>query len=435
MMKKGIIICLLALFSAASCSYASDMDILVQKLVDKGVLTPGEGQQILTETKEEIRKEMAQGKVAGVPQWVQDIKLKGDFRLRYQWDKAKQAASTDSQRDRARIRLRIGAETRVVDNFNVGFGIATGTTSDPKSTNITLGDGFAAKNIVLDYAYGRYTPDWNSPVSTTFVGGRFKNPFWEPISALVDGDINLDGVSTTLGYKVNDSADLFLSYGFLTVLENSSDRGDPILNVIQPGVNWKILDNVKLKSAVDFWLANGVKDHTAISYSPGSNSMGRLSDQNKQSSSVVYLHDYKSVVPKLEIGFTEPFFGFNTGFPYFGVFGEYINNLDPSEKKTGWIAGLKIGNEKVSGKNQWQFVYDYRFIEKDAFLDIFPDSDFYGGKTNAKGNHLSFNYGVSKNSVLTLSYFNTRNMTRLTNKSDSSRLPAQTIQADWTVKF
>jgi polyhydroxyalkanoate synthesis regulator phasin len=121
MMKKSIIICLLALFSAASCSYASDMDILVQKLVDKGVLTPGEGQQILTETKEEIRKEMAQGKVAGVPQWVQDIKLKGDFRLRYQWDKAKQAASTDSQRDRARIRLRIGAETRVVDNFNVGL--------------------------------------------------------------------------------------------------------------------------------------------------------------------------------------------------------------------------------------------------------------------------------------------------------------------------
>jgi hypothetical protein len=66
-------------------------------------------------------------------------------------------------------------------------------------------------------------------VSTTFVGGRFKNPFWEPIAALVDGDINLDGVSTTLGYKVNDSADLFLSYGFLTVLENSSDRGDRYL--------------------------------------------------------------------------------------------------------------------------------------------------------------------------------------------------------------
>jgi hypothetical protein len=153
---------------------------------------------------------------------------------------------------------------------------------------------------------------------------------------------------------------------------------------------------VKLKSAVDFWLANGVKNHTAISYSPGSNSMGRLSDQNRQTSSVVYLNDYKSIVPKLEIGFTEPFFGFNTGFPYFGVFGEYINNLDPSEKKTGWIAGLKIGNEKVSGKNQWQLVYDYRFIEKDAFLDIFPDSDFYGGKTNAKGNHLSFNYTVSQ---------------------------------------
>lgn len=442
MRKLVLLVSVIGIVLLAGRSYASEVDALLQKLIDKGVLTASEAQEIRTETNEEIAKQDKQKqedytKLAkdSMPDWVKNIKFNGDFRLRYQWDKTKQAAAVANERNRARIRLRVGAETKLIDSFKVGFGIATGTTSDPKSTNITLGDGFSFKDIVLDYAYGQYSPEWNSPIKTSFIGGRFKNPFWEPLGAIVDGDINLDGAGILLDYNINDNADLFLNYGFLVALENSADRGDPIINVVQPGVNWKIFDNVKIKSAVDFWLANGVKDHTAISWSPGTNSMGRLSDQNSQTSNIVYLNDYKTIMPKLEVGFTEPFFGFNTGFPYFGVFGEYLNNFDPSAKKTGWIAGCKIGYEKISGRNQWQLIYDHRFIEKDAFLDIFPDSDFYGGKTNAMGDHVSLSYGVSKNSLLTLTYFNTKNMTRLTNSSDSSRLPMQTIQADWTIKF
>ncbi|MFA5338683.1 MAG: putative porin [Candidatus Omnitrophota bacterium] len=434
MKKLMLLLGVIGMVALAGRSYAGEMEILVQKLVDKGILTQGEGAQVLAETKEEARKEVAQGKAANIPQWIQDIKLKGDFRNRYQWDKAKSATTTATERNRDRIRVRLGAETRLIEDFRVGLGIATGTTTDPKSTNITLGDGFSFKNIILDYGYGQYLPHWTAPVDTTFTAGKFKNPFWEPITALVDGDINPEGVALQLSYNVNPSANVFLNYGFLYLGDTFPKSKNPLQNVIQPGVSWSVLDNVKLKSTVDFWLAE-VKGMTQITNSPGTNTLARNSDQSRTTSDIVYQNDYNSIVPKLELAFSEPFFGYNLGFPYFAVFGEYMDNLSASTKGTGWIAGFKIGSEKVADKYQWQFVYDHRMIERNAFLDMYPDSDFYGGRTNTAGDHVAFNFGLSKNSWLTLSYFNAHNLTRLTADSGSSTLPAQVIQADWNIKF
>ncbi|MFH0771328.1 MAG: putative porin [Candidatus Omnitrophota bacterium] len=441
-MARFKLILLVALWWAAlsACSYAGEVDILVQKLVDKGVLTAGEAQQILTETKEESKKQLVHGKSSGVPQWVQDIKLKGDFRLRYQWDKAKQADSVVSKRDRARIRLRVGAETKFMDQFKVGFGIATGTTSDPRSTNITIGDGFSFKDIILDYGYGQYDTDLSCylpPLSLSLIGGKFPNPIWEPVDMLWDTDIRPEGVAAKISYNVNPDLELFMNDAFFILDESSGDKGDPIMFIAQPGAKWKITDGIKLVGAVDSYFFNGVKDHLALDYNSGTNTIARRSDQNSATGPLVYLYNYNSISPKVEFGFTEPFkfAGFDTGVPYLSFFGEYINNWDRSCKDDGWALGAKIGSGKVSDKGQWQLCYNYRFFEKDAWLDTFPDSDFYSGKTNAKGNNVIFQYGVSKNSPINLEYYQTMNMTRASENSDSSRLPAQVIQVDWMVKF
>ena len=442
MVKRVLACVILAAGIIGSCAdgFAGEVDILVQKLVDKGILTPGDAQQILTETKEEAKKELAKGEAGTAPKWVQDIKLKGDFRLRYQHDRAKQAASTDSQRDRARIRLRVGAETRLIDEFKVGFGIATGTTSDPRSTNMTLGDSFSFKDIILDYAYGQYEPDlskYMQPLSLSLIGGKFPNPIWEPVDMLWDTDIRPEGVMANLGYKADNNLDFFMNNGFFVLDESSSDKGDPIMFVVQPGVNWKITDNIEFKGAVDNYFFNGVKDHAALDYSAGTNTVARLPDQNSRTGAAVYWYNYNSIAPKMEIGFIDPFkfAGFDTGIPYLSFFGEYVNNWDRGSQDNGWALGSRIGHKKVGDKGQWQLAYNYRFLERDAWLDIFPDSDFYSGKTNAKGDNVIFQYGLTKNSLINLEYYNTRGMTRLTKNPESSRLPAQVIQADWIVKF
>ena len=441
MKKLMLVLSVIGMVALSARSYAGEVDVLLGKLVDKGILTASEAQEIRTETNDEVAKQDKQKeedykKVAKdtLPDWVKNIKLNGDFRNRYQWDKTKSATTKTYEENRDRIRARLGIDTALLEDFKVGVGIATGTTTNAKSNNITLG-GNDPKSIVLDYAYGQYIPSWTTPVKTTFTAGRYKNPFWEPVNAYVDPDIKLDGAALQFSYDINPDANIFLNYGFLYLGDSFPKSKDPLENIVQPGVSWKILDNVKLKSTVDFWLSE-VKGMPAITGSPLTNSLGVLPDQNIKTGDVAYLNNYNVVLPKLEIGFTQPFFGFNPGFPYFSVFGEYADNISASVDHTGWLAGCKIGNETVADKFQWQLLYDHRFTEKDAFMDIYTDDDFYGGKLPSTGDEVAFNFGLSKNSWIQLKYFNTRSTTRVVSLTDDgSKLPSQTIMADWNVKF
>ena len=67
------------IMSLAICgnAIAGEIDILVDKLVEKGILTPVEAQIVLDETKQEVANEIAQGKSYAVPSWVQKMKFKG----------------------------------------------------------------------------------------------------------------------------------------------------------------------------------------------------------------------------------------------------------------------------------------------------------------------------------------------------------------------
>jgi len=54
----------------------------------------------------------------------------------------------------------------------------------------------------------------------------------------------------------------------------------------------------------------------------------------------------------------------------------------------------------VAGK-----IYIDRHLKKDAWIDIFPDSDAYSGHTDVKGHELAFTYGVGKNVTLGIDYY------------------------------
>ena len=114
--------------------------------------------------------------------------------------------------------------------------------------------------------------------------------------------------------------------------------------------------------------------------------------------------------------------------PYFTLFGNYINNPDPSDNNQGYLIGLKFGDKKVKKKGQWQVKYMYRRLEKDAWLDTFPDSDFYGGKTGVKGHEVIFDYALKKNVVLGLDYYYTQNI-------DGAKRPENLLQVDMKLKF
>ena len=88
---KKILVVLILLAAISVClvpeSSAGEVDILLDVLVEQGVITPIKAEIIRDETKKRVAEEIAQAKHPNLPKWIQTMKLKGDLRLRFQSEK------------------------------------------------------------------------------------------------------------------------------------------------------------------------------------------------------------------------------------------------------------------------------------------------------------------------------------------------------------
>ena len=125
-MKRTAIVTTIITFTlllTKAVSYAGEADMLTNKLAEKGIITYGEAQQLMTESEQEARKKLARGEVSAIPAWIQNISMNGDLRLRHQGDFD---SSKSFPRVRERMRLRVGFSSRMKELMEAGFGIATG---------------------------------------------------------------------------------------------------------------------------------------------------------------------------------------------------------------------------------------------------------------------------------------------------------------------
>jgi len=396
--------------------YAGEMDILLKKLVEKKILTAEEAEEVLAETKEEMREGMkkdagAAGGDDSLPGWVKNTKLKGDLRLRY--ERVKKEGSED--RHRGRIRYRLGVESKLADNLKVAAGLASGS-SDPRSTNQSFQDAFSTKSIQLDYAYAEFKAD----EKLILYGGKMhRSPvIWEPSELLWDGDINPEGAALAFNNPI-DSIDLFFNSGVFALDEASSDTSDPFMYYFQPGLNWALTDDANLNLALTYYGFDNVKG-AALDNSSGTNTLDGQGN---------LLYDYSSLSPSAQLSLKNPFNGL---FNYASLFGEYINNPDPGSDNDGFLLGLAFGDEKVKAKGQWQAKYMYARLEKDAWLDTFADSDRYSGNTASQSHEAIFAYGVGKNSSLGLDYYYSKSLSK---DSSGSDVPEHILQFDWNLSW
>lgn len=454
-MKRFLSVCLVAallLGLGVMFSYASEIDVLLEKLVDKGILTSAEAQQIAIETKEQVKKDIAKGKSDILPQWLQTMKMKGDFRLRYQYDHMKRtdgvAAGTmggpgTTDRNRARIRLRLGVESKVNDKILAGVGLCTGATAAStfspdaaRSSNQTLGESWDKKYIYLDYAYAQYTPfSW-----LTLIGGKFKNTLWEPGDLIWDTDITPEGGSFLFNYKFNPRIETFGNVGVWVIDENltggSSDDDDPTMYVVQGGLKANLTDTISLKGACSYYNSSNVKNRS-LRGTTGTNT------NTTGTTAGTLFNDYATVTPALELAIADPLKSVNlpsfVNIPYVSFFGEYVVNPQKrnpdSLKNTGFMGGFKLGFEKVEKWADWQFRYNYAMLGRDAILDILPDSDRYGGQTGIRAHETSFDFGLGKNTWLGLDYYYGWRLGRIGGTAPSETMPASVVQVDWNLKW
>jgi hypothetical protein len=161
----------------------------------------------------------------------------------------------------------------------------------------------------------------------------------------------------------------------------------------QPGLIWKITRDINLQLALGYYYFRNVKGN-GLDFSSGTNTTtpdGKL------------VFDYNAPVLSGELGFKNPF-GLDF-VPYLILFGEYVYNPDPDNDNRGYLAGVRVGHPDMKRFGDWRLEYSYRHLEKDAWPDVFPDSDFYGGATNVKGMEAILNFAFWKNIWLALDYY------------------------------
>lgn len=392
------------LLPAALPARAGELDLLLDRLVEKNVIDPGEAQEIRIGTQEETKKEISQQRHASLPMWLQTMKLRGDVRLRYQFNDNRVKRYNQH---RGRYRLRFFVDAKVNEKVYTGFGFASGSSADPRSTNQTFGDNFGKKNLYIDYVFAEY----NANDYLAFTAGRTRNPLWLTSDMLWDTDVNMEGLSARVNAPLAYNWQLSGVAGAMMLGESSSDPQDPVLFFAQPVLSWHDSDGVyDAKAGAAVYAFNHVRHSAPLAHRPSAAEGYLLANTLKGGK---YKYGYDAVSPELELNanildpkavpLLNSLLGWNLS--YAGVFGNYIKSTDHSNNGEGWLAGFRLGQRKVEDAGQWQLRYSKRRLGRNAWLDSYPDSDFYGGSTGVKGDEVLLTVGLLRDFAVDLNWY------------------------------
>jgi len=412
---KAVTLCLFAcgLAAGAKADEISDLKqqlLFLQQRIEQLETSQQNQQQLMDE---KIARAVENSPAFEVPEtlkWIENVKLSGDFRYRYEMI---DDDSANDKRHRNRIRARIGLSGKVTDDVEVGFRIATSEAiasgnGDPVSTNQTLDDAFSKKSIWLDLAYFKW-----SPAGTGFniIGGKMENPFYRVggNQLIFDGDLTPEGIAVQYSRQLTEHDRFFANAGGFWVNEVNGDA-DTSLWGLQAGLKHKFANSTALTAGASYYSFGNIE---------GSGPLIGTRFQGNANAGGLYLSDYD--VAEL---FGEYAFDLNS--KPAAIYATYVKNTSASTgADTGWLIGTKYGKCKEPGS--WELSYDYRDVEADAVLGAFSDSDFIGGGTDGKGHRFGYTYQLAKNLQGALTYF--------LNEKGSQETDYNRLQADLVFKF
>ena len=376
-------------------------DALLDKLVEKGILTTGEAKTLRAEADKDFTT--AYAAKSGLPDWVSSLKIKGDFRVRAEQIDFDTAALAD--RTRFRYRLRVGFMATLKDDFEVGFQLASGE-GGPISHNQTFTGNASKKPIYVDLAYAKWTPLHDGTWSGALTAGKMENPF-SFSEMLFDMDYTPEGAAVQLGHKLSDAHQLKLSSGGFVLNELRASSHDPFLLGAQ--ARWDATWSKTWKSSVGVAALGLSNDETLTTASIPDVNIG-----NTRGASGAPLHGFNPLVADASVTWSG---GSVPGYP--GAFPvklavEAMNNPAAPHQNSGFNGGVTLG--KAGKKGTWELSYQYRYLESDAWFEEFTDDDFgavygtvssrgpagFAGGTNTRGHILKASY--SPYDSLTLSF-------------------------------
>ena len=485
-------------------------------------------QQIKRELKNEVLAAAKAGNWAApneIPEWTKRIRLYGDVRVREEGifnDKVNSPffpnfaainagsgfnintaspgfvnapqLNTTEDRNRTRLRARIGISAQVADWITADVRLATGNDSSPVSTNQTFGAGgnFSKYNIWLDRGSLRFTPVKEITVDL----GRFENPFWTT-ELLYDTDLNFDGIAAKTKFAVAEGLSVFGAAGAFPVFNTDLNFGtnstiktrsrDKYLAAAEAGFDWAATDRIAVKGAVGYHRFLDVEGERSSLCSPPptaadncdtdpsrpqfqqfGNTLFQLRNIQQVADPAAPQLQYFGLASKFEIlDIHGRINATMLGSHVLSVEGNYLRNLAfkrgdivrrfidpvaqaPSPQQdlivnnfgpvnaagttgfegggTGWMARIGFGTPELKKWRDWNVGVAYRYLQTDAVLDGFADSDFHLGGTNAKGFIVGGAFGIARNTSISLRWLSADTIT-------GPRFSNDVVQLDLTAGF
>ncbi len=375
------------------------------------------------EIRDEAVKEAKSETKKSLPDWLGRIKLGGDLRLRYQGeffdknnadmlkpDKPTEVMNTKNDRHRLLLRARLDLTAKVNDEVDATIGLATGSTSNPVSTNATLGDFFNKKSFNLDLGYLKWTPI--QPL--TLWGGRIPNPYFST-DLVWDQDLRMDGIAGSYAMEFTPELSGIATLGAFSVQEvelSSRDKwligGQAVLGYRpSPKVNAKLgvalYDYENMAGQANDPAVPGENDYTAPVFQQKGNTLFDIDPSSAIKTALAAEFVELNVTGVLDLGYWDPVhlvflgdFVTNLGYDRDEVV-KNTSNQDIKEETIGYQLGLAVGHPTVADHGDWKGYFFYKYLEADAVVDAFTDSDFHLGGTNAKGWIVGGDVGLLKN--------------------------------------
>ena len=348
--------------------------------------------------------QQAQPAPTTAPSWVDNVTVKGDVRYRYETidDESKLNTQKDTfERERDRIRARLGVDAKVNDDIKAGIAFSTGG-SDPTSGNQTLGDAWQKKDMKLDKAFFDWTLFNNDPTLVDLIGGKQSNPF-QPLGSVQDLIWDNDCTPEGLVLKAQTGNDLVTvggTLGYMWIQERAMNNDDSMLYAGQGFVKIQPMSEASFTIGGTYYQYNSMKGYDVLDWQGLNTTYGNSTVKGSVSGSTTnkaYATEFKPIELFASLDL------FVAGLPV-SIYGQSVKNQDCSTTyDSGFQYGISFG--KAKNPHSFELGYNYAKLEKDAVLGALTDSDRWGGGTDGKGSRVYGKYVVAKNTTIGLTYF------------------------------
>jgi Putative porin len=359
--------------------------------------------------------------------------------------------NTTQDRVRFRGRARLAVDSDITDSITAGMRLATGNTGDLVSETQTL-DGTAPYQFGIDELYIRLDErnarkfPWLS-----VVGGRFLNPYGTPTDLIFHKDLTFEGVALTgrfgLGDGSAEQSHLFFTAGAHPLQEVALSPHDKWLVGAQLGANlrWGEGQHLRFSGAFyDYFNVtgrlnppgdSGIYNYTAPVFLRQGNTYFDISNSTDPTVNLFALaakYRLANVNASYELGVGRYMLGVtadavrNLGYKTAEVSANYGQYVAPRTK--GYQAEISFGYPTTLTAGSWRGVIGYRYLQRDAVIDAYTDSDFHFGGTDATGYYIVTDYGLANRVWMRLRYLSS-------NAIDGPTLGIDTLQLDLNTRF